>query len=97
MGAHYLRGVCIHHGFADGLVRAAGQRAGRSIGSGTGIWASGRVHPYYVMIALFVVLLLGGEVFYSPRVYEYAAAIAPKGQEASYAPSRMCPSCWPSC
>ena len=26
-----------------------------------------------------------GEAFYSPRVYEYAAAIAPKGQEASYA------------
>jgi hypothetical protein len=25
-----------------------------------------------------------GEAFYSPRVYEYAAAIAPKGQEASY-------------
>ena len=37
------------------------------------------------MIALFVVLLSCGEAFYSPRVYEYAAAIAPKGQEASYA------------
>lgn len=45
----------------------------------------GSVHPYYVMIALFVVLLSVGEAFYSPRVYEYAAAIAPKGQEASYA------------
>jgi hypothetical protein len=45
----------------------------------------GSVHPYYVMIALFVVLLSCGEAFYSPRVYEYAAAIAPKGQEASYA------------
>jgi MFS family permease len=45
----------------------------------------GSVHPYYVMIALFVVLLSFGEAFYSPRVYEYAAAIAPKGQEASYA------------
>jgi MFS family permease len=45
----------------------------------------GSVHPYYVMIALFVVLLSLGEAFYSPRVYEYAAAIAPKGQEASYA------------
>lgn len=42
------------------------------------------VHPYYVMIALFVILLSVGEAFYSPRVYEYAAAIAPKGQEASY-------------
>jgi MFS family permease len=45
----------------------------------------GSVHPYYVMIALFVVFLSVGEAFYSPRVYEYAAAIAPKGQEASYA------------
>ncbi len=45
---------------------------------------SGPVHPYYVMIALFVVLLSVGEAFYSPRVYEYAAAIAPRGQEASY-------------
>ena len=36
------------------------------------------------MIALFVVLLSIGEVFCSPRIYEYAAAIAPKGQEASY-------------
>ena len=44
----------------------------------------GEVNPYYVMIALFVVLLSFGEAFYSPRVYEYAAAIAPKGQEASY-------------
>ena len=26
-----------------------------------------------------------GEAFYSPRVYEYAASIAPKGQEASFA------------
>jgi MFS family permease len=44
----------------------------------------GGVHPYYVMIALFVLVLSIGESFYSPRVYEYAAAIAPKGQEASY-------------
>ena len=44
----------------------------------------GTVHPYYVMIALFVVLFSVGEAFYSPRVYEYAAAIAPKGLEASY-------------
>jgi MFS family permease len=44
----------------------------------------GSVHPYYVMIALFVLMLSVGEAFYSPRVYEYTAAIAPKGQEASY-------------
>jgi MFS family permease len=45
---------------------------------------SGAIHPYYVMIFLFVVLLSVGESFYSPRLYEYAACIAPKGQEASY-------------
>ncbi len=44
----------------------------------------GTVHPYYMMIAIFVIILSIGEAFYSPRVYEYAAAIAPKGQEASY-------------
>ena len=45
---------------------------------------TGPVHPYYVMIAFYVIVLSLGEVFYSPRVYEYASAIAPKGQEASY-------------
>lgn len=45
---------------------------------------SGDIHPYYVMIALFIAVFSVGEAFYSPRVYEYAASIAPKGQEASY-------------
>ena len=45
---------------------------------------TGAVNPYYVMIFLFVVMLSIGEAIYSPRLYEYAAAIAPKGQEASY-------------
>lgn len=44
----------------------------------------GSVNPYYVMIFLFIVMLSIGESIYSPRLYEYAAAIAPKGQEASY-------------
>jgi MFS family permease len=44
----------------------------------------GSVNPWYVMIFLFIVLLSVGEAFYSPRLYEYTAAIAPKGQEASY-------------
>ena len=44
----------------------------------------GDVSPWYVMIFLYVVVLSVGEAFYSPRVYEYSAAIAPKGQEASY-------------
>ncbi len=61
---------------ADG---AFGQWLGHSY-----LGLKGAVHPYYVMIALYVVMLSIGEAFYSPRVYEYAAAIAPKGQEASY-------------
>src|SRR5204862_5767237 len=42
------------------------------------------IHPYYIMIAIYIALFSVGEAFYSPRVYEYAAAIAPRGQEASY-------------
>jgi len=44
----------------------------------------GHLSPYYVMIFLFIILLSVGEAFWSPRLYEYTAAIAPKGQEASY-------------
>jgi MFS family permease len=44
----------------------------------------GSIHPYYIMAALYLIVFSIGEAFYSPRVYEYAAAIAPKGQEASY-------------
>ena len=59
--------------------------------SGFGQWLGhsylgldGAVHPYYIMTAVYLVVFSIGEAFYSPRVYEYAAAIAPKGQEASY-------------
>ena len=44
----------------------------------------GGIHPYYIMTAIYIAIFSMGEAFYSPRVYEYAAAIAPKGQEASY-------------
>jgi hypothetical protein len=44
----------------------------------------GSVNPYYVAILLFITLLSIGESIYSPRLYEYAASIAPQGQEASY-------------
>ena len=37
------------------------------------------------MIVLWQIGFSIGEAFYSPRVYEYAVSIAPKGQEASYA------------
>jgi MFS family permease len=44
----------------------------------------GSIQPYYVMSAFYLIVFSIGEAFYSPRVYEYAAAIAPPGQEASY-------------
>ena len=44
----------------------------------------GAVNPYYVMIFVYVVIYSVGEVFWTPRLYEYTAAIAPKGQEGSY-------------
>jgi MFS family permease len=44
----------------------------------------GPVHPWYISIFIFTVILSLGEAVYSPRVYEYAASIAPPGQEASY-------------
>jgi hypothetical protein len=44
----------------------------------------GGINPYYLMTAIYIAIFSIGEGFYSPRVYEYAAAIAPKGQEASY-------------
>lgn len=44
----------------------------------------GDVHPYYVMIFLYVLLLSIGESLWNPRLYEYTASIAPKGQEGSY-------------
>ncbi|HEX3818435.1 MAG TPA: MFS transporter [Chthoniobacterales bacterium] len=61
---------------ADGLL---GQWIARDY-----LGVKGVIHPYYVMIALYISIFSVGEAFYSPRVYEYAAAIAPKGQEASY-------------
>jgi len=52
---------------------------------------TGPVHPLYVAIVLCVVLYSIGECFYSPRLYEYPAAIAPKGQEGSYLALSMLP------
>ncbi len=56
---------------------------GRAVGNGY-LGIIGEVHPYFIMIFLWQVVFSVGEAFYSPRVYEYAASIAPPGQEASY-------------
>ena len=63
-------------GVANGVV-------GQLVGHGY-LRLQGSVHPYYVMSAFYLMIFSVGEAFYSPRVYEYAAAIAPQGQEASY-------------
>jgi MFS family permease len=67
----------------DWFVPAAGSAFGHALGHGY-LQLSGAVHPYYVMSAIYLTIFSVGEAFYSPRVYEYAASIAPPGQEASY-------------
>jgi MFS family permease len=62
---------------------AANSMIGQWLGHGY-LGVHGNIHPYYIMSALYLAVFSVGEAFYSPRVYEYAAAIAPKGQEASY-------------
>jgi MFS family permease len=66
------------------FVPATDSAVGQWLGHGY-LGLRGSIHPYYIMAALYLVVFSIGEAFYSPRVYEYAAAIAPKGQEASYA------------
>ena len=62
---------------------AANSLIGQWLGHGY-LGLHGSIHPYYIMSALYLAVFSVGEAFYSPRVYEYAAAIAPRGQEASY-------------
>lgn len=50
----------------------------------TWLGVEGPVNPLYVSITLFVFFFSIGEAIWSPRLYEYTAAIAPKGQEGSY-------------
>jgi len=69
-------------GMADGWF-------GKAIGMWLGL--SGQINPLYVSIVLFGIVYSVGEAFYSPRLYEYPAAIAPKGQEGSYMALSMLP------
>ncbi len=39
---------------------------------------------HYLMSVLCMIILTVGEVLWSPKLYEYTAAIAPKGQEGTY-------------
>jgi hypothetical protein len=65
------------------FVPAANGVFGQWLGHGF-LRVQGNIQPYYIMSALYLIVFSIGEAFYSPRVYEYAAAIAPPGQEASY-------------
>jgi len=67
----------------DWFVPAADSAVGHAFGH-VYLRLTGPVHPYYIMSAIYLTIFSVGEAFYSPRVYEYAAAIAPPGQEASY-------------
>lgn len=68
---------------ANWFVPAANSILGSALGHGY-LQLTGTIHPYYMMSALYFTVFSIGEAFYSPRVYEYAASIAPPGQEASY-------------
>ena len=82
-GAICATGVFIMALPTQWFVSSANSAVGQWLGHGY-LGLQGNVHPYYIMAALYLAVFSVGEAFYSPRVYEYAAAIAPKGQEASY-------------
>jgi hypothetical protein len=41
-------------------------------------------HAHYLMAIVCMIIVTIGEVVWSPKLYEYTAAIAPKGQEGTY-------------
>jgi dipeptide/tripeptide permease len=41
-------------------------------------------HAYFTMSVLMLVILSVGEIIWSPKLNEYIASIAPRGQEGSY-------------
>jgi len=48
-------------------------------------WFGGDIATaHYLMALLCMVIVTVGEVIWSPKLYEYTAAIAPKGQEGTY-------------
>lgn len=49
------------------------------------------VRAHYVMSILCMIALSVGEVVWSPKLYEYTAAIAPEGQEGTYLGISMVP------
>ncbi len=54
-------------------------------------YGMGIANAHYAMAALCMILITIGEVLWSPKLYEYTAAIAPKGQEGTYLGLSMIP------
>ena len=55
------------------------------------LFGSDIARSYYLMSMGMLIVLSIGEVIWSPKLYEYTAAIAPKGQEGSYLGLSMMP------
>jgi MFS family permease len=55
------------------------------------IYGMGIAKAHYLMAILCMIILTVGEVLWSPKLYEYTAAIAPKGQEGTYLGLSMIP------
>jgi hypothetical protein len=55
------------------------------------LYGVGIAKAHYIMAILCMVIVTVGEVLWSPKLYEYTAAIAPKGQEGTYLGLSMIP------
>jgi hypothetical protein len=55
------------------------------------VYGGGIAHAHYVMAILCMAIVTIGEVIWSPKLNEYTAAIAPKGQEGTYLGLSMLP------
>ncbi len=55
------------------------------------VFGLGIAESHYAMAILCMVIVTVGEVLWSPKLYEYTAAIAPKGQEGTYLGLSMIP------
>lgn len=55
------------------------------------VYGMGIADAHYAMAILCMIIVTIGEVLWSPKLYEYTAAIAPKGQEGTYLGLSMIP------
>jgi MFS family permease len=76
-----------HHGLT-GLFRFLGSLFNSPAIANANFWwtfgGSSIVNAHYAMAILCMILITIGEVVWSPKLNEYTAAIAPKGQEGTY-------------